>query len=118
MLIGENTFTALLNPGTFSIRMVDYVAVKGKATAIRLYEVLDALEEEQQKAKEATKELLGAAMKAYINRDFSLAKTLFKNIIEMDSQDTVPAIFTTRCDRYQEQAPSEDWQGYEKLVHK
>jgi predicted ATPase/class 3 adenylate cyclase/tRNA A-37 threonylcarbamoyl transferase component Bud32 len=118
MLIGENTFTALLNPGAFSIRMVDYVAVKGKATAIRLYEVLDALEEEQQKAKETTKEQLDAAMKAYINRDFSLAKTLFKNITEMDSQDTVPAIFAARCERYMEQPPPEDWQGYEKLVHK
>ncbi len=41
-LIGENTFNSLENPEKYSIRMVDRVAVKGKAMAVRLYEVLDA----------------------------------------------------------------------------
>lgn len=117
-LIGENTYISLLNPTAFSIRMVDYVAVKGKAVGIRLYEVLDALEDDRRKAKEATKEQLSAGVNAYINRNFSLAHTIFSDLLKFDTVDPVPSIFLSRCERYMKQSPPEGWQGYEKLVQK
>ena len=117
-LIGENTYSSLLNPGAFSIRMVDYVAVKGKAAAIRLYEVLDALDDDERKAKEATKEQLTAGMNAYFNRDFASAYTIFNDALKYNANDPVPSIFIARCKRYMEQALPDDWQGFEKLVRK
>jgi len=117
-LIGENTFSSLENPGAFSIRMVDYVAVKGKDKAIRLYEVLDAEEDDRRRAKEATKEELAAGMNAYFNRDFSSALAIFNNLIRADITDTVPSIFAKRCKQYSEKELPEDWKGYEKLVQK
>ncbi|MCX6214756.1 AAA family ATPase [Spirosoma sp.] len=117
-LIGENTYRSLLNPDAFSIRMVDYVAVKGKAMAITLYEVLDALEDDHRKAKEATKEQLSSGMNAYIKRDFALAHVIFSDLSKFDAADPVPSIFLSRCERYMKQAPPESWQGYETLVQK
>ncbi len=117
-LIGENTFSSLINPGAFSIRMVDYVAVKGKAMAIKLYEVLDAEEKARRKVKEATREQLASGIDAYFHRDFSSAYKIFTDISKHDPKDTVPPIFASRCQRYQEEVPPGDWQGYEKLFHK
>lgn len=117
-LIGENTYTSLENPGNFSIRMVDYVAVKGKDTAIRLYEVLDAEEDSRRRAKEATREELATGMDAYFNRDFSSALTIFNSLIKSDSKDTVPSIFAQRCEQYMKGTLPEGWKGYEKLVSK
>ncbi len=117
-LIGENTYASLLNPAAFSIRMVDYVAVKGKAAAIKLYEVLDAEEEDRRTAKESTREALRAGMDAYFHKDFLLAHKIFTAAAEQDVADPVLSIFAERCRRYIENPPSAEWQGYEKLVHK
>jgi predicted transcriptional regulator len=98
--------------------MVDYVAVKGKAAAIKLYEVLDAEEEDRRTAKESTREALRAGMDAYFHKDFLLAHKIFTAAAEQDVADPVLSIFAERCRRYMENPPSAEWQGYEKLVHK
>jgi predicted ATPase/class 3 adenylate cyclase/tRNA A-37 threonylcarbamoyl transferase component Bud32 len=117
-LIGENTYLSLLNPGAFSIRMVDYVAVKGKDVAVRLYEVLDAEDEDRRVAKETTRQELIAGMDAYFLRNFSSAYKIFTDASNRDPKDPVLSLFASRCERYMEKAPPEEWQGYEKLVHK
>ncbi|MBN9350312.1 MAG: AAA family ATPase [Chitinophagaceae bacterium] len=117
-LIGENTYASLANPGAFSIRMVDYVAVKGKDKAIRLYEVLDAEEDSRRKKKEATREELSTGMYAYFNRNFSSAFTIFNELVKSDPLDTVPFIFAQRCSEYMGKTLPADWKGYEKLVRK
>lgn len=117
-LIGENTFLSLENPDAFSIRMVDYVAVKGKDKAIRIYEVLDAEEEGRRKVKESTREELKAGMDAYFNRDFSSALLIFNRLIKSDNLDTVPLIFAKRCKQYLGKQLPDDWKGYERLIQK
>lgn len=117
-LIGEQTYQALTNPDAFSIRLVDYVAVKGKATAVKLYEVLDAETDNRRAGKEATRPVLNSAMHAYFNRDFSAAHQLFTEAQARDGQDQVLSIFESRCRRYLENPPPPEWQGFEKLVNK
>ncbi|MBS1737326.1 MAG: AAA family ATPase [Bacteroidetes bacterium] len=117
-LIGENTFSSLLNPAAFSIRLVDYVAVKGKASAIRLYEVLDAEDDLRRRLKEETREQIASGMNAYFNRNFSTALSIFNDLIKYDASDPVPSVFAARCKRYINQELPEDWQGFEKLVRK
>lgn len=117
-LIGENTYTSLLDPDRYSIRMVDFVAVKGKDKAIRLYEVLDAETDSRRKMKEASRDGLVTAMDAYFRRDFSAAYSIFSNLERLDASDPVPSIFAARCKRYMKQQLPDDWQGYEKLVFK
>jgi predicted ATPase/class 3 adenylate cyclase len=117
-LIGENTFKTLENPEKYEIRMVDRVAVKGKALAVSLYEVLDAEEPGRKDAKKATKELLESAMNAYFSRDFALAFELFSKGMVQDVEDPVFEIFSNRSQRYLENPPPMDWKGYESLYIK
>ena len=117
-LIGENTYSLMLDPGAYSMRMVDYVAVKGKDKAIRIYEVLDAEDDSRRKTKEASRAQLGTAMDAYFRRDFSEALSIFDDLVKNDANDPVPSIFASRCRRYMKQGIPDDWQGYEKLARK
>ncbi|MEX8509854.1 MAG: AAA family ATPase [Leptothrix ochracea] len=118
LLIGEHTFRALAQPEAWAIRKVDRVAVKGKNTAVELYEVIDAEQPERRAAKLATAPLLEAAMQAYFGRDFVGALALLQQIIERDPEDLVPPLFVERCHRYLAAPPSADWQGFEKLTSK
>ncbi|GAB2495881.1 AAA family ATPase [Algoriphagus taiwanensis] len=117
-LISEQTFKALSNPDEFSWRMVDRVAVKGKAKAVNLYEILDAEEEDRKKAKELSLEPLRSGMEAYFKRNFHEALSYFEKGNEIDPEDRVFPIFISRCLNYLEHPPGKDWQGYEILQHK
>ncbi len=114
-LIGENTHRSLEHPEKYSIRMVDRVAVKGKALAVRLYEILDAEEPDRKEAKESTKEFLERGMEAYFKREFASAQGLFSKGMEKDPEDPVFGMFFHRSQRYLKNPPPEDWGGYESL---
>ncbi|TDQ19481.1 putative ATPase [Algoriphagus boseongensis] len=117
-LISEHTYYSLENPQAFSFRKVDRVAVKGKAKAVDLYEVLDAEFEERRTKKEATKEVLADGLKAYYARDFEKALNLFDSGYKLDPDDQTFKIFIERCQKYQEHPPGQEWQGYEIMQHK
>ncbi len=117
-LIGENTFLSLHNKESLSIRMVDYVRVKGKGIAVRLYEVLDAENPDRRKSKEATKAYIQKGMEAYYSRNFTVACELFKQALQLDPIDPVPSLFVSRSENYLKNPPSEDWQGHESLQKK
>lgn len=117
-LIGEDTFNGLDMKQSFSLRLVDRVAVKGKGKAVRLYEVLDAETEERRTKKEVTREILEAGMKEYYDRNFSKALQFFEEGIQADQEDPVFSIFAERSKNYSLNLPGEDWQGFEKLTSK
>ena len=89
-LIGENTYLSLARPDAFSIRMIDCVAVKGKAVAVKLYEVLDVENKERRAAKEATRDLLNEALDAYFARNFSKASKILSLSLIHISEPTRP----------------------------
>lgn len=117
-LIGEDTYNGLDMKESFSLRLIDRVAVKGKGKAVRLYEVLDAETEERRAKKEAGIKNLEAGMEAYYNRDFRLAFKIFNNCIHEDPEDNVYHIFARRSKNYQLNPPGEDWEWFEKLTEK
>ncbi len=117
-LIGEHTYASLDAPSSLSIRRVDRVAVKGKARAVTIYEVLDAESEERRAAKEATRERLDAAMDSYFARAFADAAALVEEAVAIDPLDPVLSLLSDRARRYVEAPPPSDWQGFESLQHK
>lgn len=117
-LVGEHTVAALVDPGAFLLRQVDRVAVKGKASALTLYELLDAESPARRAAKLANRDLLADALQAYAQRDFAAALIGFGRMAESDSLDAVPALFIARAQRYLVTPPPADWPGYETLTEK
>ncbi|MBT8191673.1 MAG: GAF domain-containing protein, partial [Bacteroidia bacterium] len=117
-LIGEQSYEAIKETGEFSTRMVDYVAVKGKGMAVKSYEIINAEIDERRALKEATREKLEMGMEAYFSLNFKEALHVFKSASIQDPYDPVFSIFKNRCEKYIENPPPEDWQGFEVLTHK
>ena len=90
----------------------------GKSTPVDIYEVIDAETPARRAAKLATRELLQSAMERYFDADFNAALRLFEQACIADPDDAVPSLFAERCSRYARDLPPDDWQGFEKLVHK
>jgi predicted ATPase/class 3 adenylate cyclase len=117
-LISGHTFRGLADPDSFAIRRIDRVAVKGKNTAVDVYEVIDAEMPDRRAAKIATRPLLDSALEKYFLREFEAALVLLKQVSAEDAEDAVPVLLAERCSRYLLIPPSEDWQGFEKLASK
>ncbi len=118
LLIGERTYNALEDPEALKVRLIDRVAVKGKAHAIRLYEVLDAEVPARREAKLAAASTLLEGMNRYFDRDFVGAVPHLVAAKGLDAQDPVANIFLTRALGYVQSPPPEDWGGFEALTHK
>ena len=117
-LIGERTHASLHRPEDFSIRLVDRVAVKGKTTGVRLYEVLDASSPRDRELRERTRPVLHAAHAAYAERRFDEALRLLQEARTLDPDDRVLILLSERCARYHQSPPPDSWDGIEALTHK
>ena len=89
----------------FDFRLLDWVAVKGKTGAIKIYELLG-----EKNAKAVSHHAVVAyesAFDAYVARDFEKAIA----ILERNNGDPPSAILLDRCRLFQKMPPPADWQG-------
>ena len=89
-------------------RELDLVAVKGRETPVRVFEVL-ALKDELTLEVEARGREFAQILAFYRRGDFSGAATGFGALLERFPADGPARAFLERCRRYQETAPPEDW---------
>ena len=89
-------------------RELDLVAVKGRETPVRVFEVL-ALKDELTLEVEARGREFAQTLAFYRRGDFSGAATGFVALLERFPADGPARAFLERCRRYQETAPPEDW---------
>ena len=87
----------------FDFRLLDWVAVKGKTDAIKIYELLGMKGEGHNETVTAYE----AAFEAYAARDFDKAVS----ILEPHAEDAPSAILIERCRAFQQMPPPEDWCG-------
>jgi adenylate cyclase len=90
----------------FVFRRVDRVAVKGKATAIDVYELLGRANGEV--ANLAHAQRYEAAFEAYLARDFARARDLLS---ASKLEDAPSAVLHARCEAFCVEPPPADWGG-------
>lgn len=107
ILIGENT-RALLGP-EFIVREIDAITVKGKARAVRIFELLgrigDSIDLDGIKSYESALEL-------YRRGDFAQAGARFRSL-----PDPASAVMAERCEHLLT-APPTEWDGVYNLTSK
>ncbi len=92
------------------VRELDWLRVKGKANAVRVFEVLG-------EAHRAPRELVAlsahfaAALERYRARDFGAAERLFNECLALQPKDGPSLTFMARCHTYKQAPPPEDWDG-------
>jgi adenylate cyclase len=89
----------------FHFRLLDRVAVKGRKTAVAVYELLGIAAERNDRA-EAVK-TYEAALALYAQRDFDAAL----NLLQTNTGDPPSDVLAERCRHFIKHPPPQDWQG-------
>jgi adenylate cyclase len=115
ILVGENT-VALLD-GSFLVREIDMVRVKGRTQAARIYELVAAAGADLPAAQDEALRLYVAALEAYRKQLWGEAFALFSKALAVHPEDGPSRTMAGRCRAYQAAPPADDWDGtYEQLV--
>ncbi|MDR0642296.1 MAG: adenylate/guanylate cyclase domain-containing protein [Treponema sp.] len=103
----------------FILRPLSRVRVVGKNIPIRLYEILDTVEEAPPDLVEMVHQWEGA-FKAYEGRNFTAAGNVFKAICRNNPEDRTARLYLDRCAAYLKSPPPEDkWEdGVDNLTEK
>ena len=115
LLISEYTFKKL--KGTYRVRDIDEVIVKGKTEPVRVYEVLDYHSAE---AFPNLMEVVGhfkEGRKHFGAGDWNKAEASFRNTLAAHPKDKLSEIYIERC-AYMKANPPDHWDGVWKLDSK
>ena len=109
ILISENTYRGL--KGTYRIRDIDDVVVKGKTESVRVYEVLDYHSEETfPNLMEATG-YFREGRTAYRGGQWDQAIKSFKESLNLNPLDKLSGIYMERCEHLKADPPKGEWRG-------
>jgi adenylate cyclase len=108
ILISENTYNRLR--GTYRIRDVDMVVVKGKTEPVRVYEVLDYHTETSFPNLMDVVNSFNDGVQKYRNGDWDRAIEAFNLALQYNPQDKLVQIYIDRCQWLKENPPVE-WNG-------
>ena len=108
ILISDFTFKKL--KGTYRIRYIDDVVVKGKTEPVGVHEVLDYHSENTFPNLMDVVNHFNEGRKKYISGDFQQAITSFKECLKINSEDKLSETYIDRCTQLISQKPK-NWDG-------
>ena len=118
ILLSESTFKNFSNSEQFNFRFLGNVQVKGKENAVGVYECLDGLEDKQKLLSLKTMDTFSNGIKAFYEKDFIKASSLFKEVLSQNPIDKAASRFLNRSVGYIIEGVSEDWTGVETMETK
>ncbi|TAF53210.1 MAG: response regulator [Oscillatoriales cyanobacterium] len=118
ILVTESILERLGDRSQYLCRFVDRVTVKGKTSAVSVFEIYDAETEQSIQLKQETAAAFQKGLEFYVEQKFPKAQKIFKNICETNPQDKLAAIYCQRCLKHQMYGVPEGWSGIECLDEK
>ncbi|HEX4620294.1 MAG TPA: adenylate/guanylate cyclase domain-containing protein, partial [Myxococcaceae bacterium] len=98
-------------------RPVDVVAVKGKARGVKVYELLAVHDEARAPLPELARRS-GAALDAYLKRDFATAAEHWRAVLALRPTDQAAKVMLTRNDELARVPPPPEWNGVHQAREK
>ncbi|MCC3407242.1 MAG: response regulator [Microcoleus sp. PH2017_10_PVI_O_A] len=118
ILVSGEIIDRLDDSETYNYRFVDRVTVKGKTTAVSVFEIYDAETEKSILLKQQTAELFQEALNFYYQKKFVAAQKVFENILEINPDDLVATLYFKRSRKYRMYGVPEGWSGVEDGAEK
>ncbi|MGR3221346.1 MAG: GAF domain-containing protein [Candidatus Anammoxibacter sp.] len=109
ILISEGTFKKLR--GTYRIREVDLVIVKGKTKPATIYEVLDYHTAATFPNLMEVVNYFKDGVDLYRKADWGKSVAAFKKAINLHPNDKLAQMYVDRCEHFKENSPGDDWNG-------
>jgi adenylate cyclase len=116
ILISENTFSRLR--GTYRIRNIDQVVVKGKTAPVGVYEVLDHHTDESFPNLMDVVSYFNEGMRNYRAARFSNAIAQFEKALACHPGDKLSTTYIERCLHLIDHPPVDDWNGVWVMTQK
>ncbi len=116
ILISENTLRRLR--GTYRIRAVDRVVVKGKSEPVGIYEVLDYHTELTFPNMSKVLNGYDDGLNLYRQGRFEEAIAAFDDVLAFNDRDRLPHLYIDRCRRLIADPPGDDWDSVWVLTEK
>src|SRR6266566_268763 len=116
ILISENTFSRLR--GTYRIRNIDQVVVKGKTEPVGVYEVLDHHTEESFPNLMDVVNYFNEGMRHYRTTKFSNAIAQFEKALAHHPEDKLAITYVERSRHLLDHPPRGDWNGVWVMTQK
>jgi adenylate cyclase len=92
-------------------RPLDVVAVKGKAKAVRVYELLALADDPGAGDARRLAAACASAMDAYLARDFAGAAAAWRAVLAERPDDAAARVLLSRAEAYAKTPPPPDWDG-------
>ena len=109
ILISENTYRKLR--GTYRLREIDRVIVKGKTQPVAIYEVLDYHEEDTFPNIMGVLNSFREGINSYRHRRWDDADAAFRHALQLNPDDYASILWLERCAHMKANPPAEEWQG-------
>ena len=109
ILISENTFKKL--KGTYRVRNIDLVVVKGKTKPVSVYEVLDFHTDETFPNLMDNVNYFNEGVKHYRDANWEKSVKAFNEALQANPADKLAKTYIERCEHLKEEPPEGEWDG-------
>jgi len=116
IVISEETYNRCAD--RIYARELDFIIVKGKTKAVKIYEVIDLKTNPLPEAKQQQLTLYEQARHLYRERQFAQALSQFEEIVRLNPNDLAASLHVERCQYFIAHPPEENWDGVWKLTSK
>ena len=118
ILVSDTIIYHLSDREQYKYRFVDRVTVKGKTTAVSVFEIYDTEAEQSIALKQQTSEVFQEGLDFYYKQKFVLAQKIFQNILQVNPEDKVAMLYFKRSRKYRMYGAPDGWAGVEALTEK
>jgi adenylate cyclase len=116
ILISENTYANLR--GTYRIRGIDQVVVKGKSEPVAIFEVLDYHTPDSFPNMMDVLGYFNEGVEHYRGARFAKAIDRFQKALDRHPRDTLTEIYIERCRHFIDSPPGDIWDGVWYMTEK
>ncbi|MFC1561230.1 GAF domain-containing protein [Candidatus Latescibacterota bacterium] len=116
ILISYNTYKKL--HGTYRIREIDRVIVKGKTEPVSIYEVLDYHSDKTFPNLMEVVNYFMEGLKQYREIRWEKAIKAFNEALKLNPNDKLSQMYIERCEYLKDNPPDDDWKGVWKMTSK
>jgi two-component system sensor histidine kinase ChiS len=118
ILVSDSILERLGKREKYMCRFVDRVTVKGKKSALSVFEIYDADTEQSIELKQETATEYQRGLELYFEQNFAKAQRIFNKICERNPQDKLAEIYCKRALKNRMYGVPEGWSGIEDVDEK
>ncbi len=118
ILISGAVLQDIADASIYDIRYLDTVMVKGKEKAVKVFEILDGLRDEQRSLKLETNASFQEGIELYREKAFAKAQKAFEQVSTRNPEDKAAALYVSRCKEIIEEGVPADWDPTQKMTKK